>query len=141
MMLYDWPGNVRELQNAIERAVVVSKNRRIAPEDLAHRVPRAGGRRRGRHSSEQLEKAHILQTLNEHEWNIVHSARVLGIDRSTLYSKMQTLRASGRPLENDRREQHRHRAHRRLRPAAADGGRQPDSPGIPLRAPGRPHPG
>ena len=43
MMLYDWPGNVREFQNAIERAVVVSKNRLIAPEDLpmcaAHRRP------------------------------------------------------------------------------------------------------
>ncbi len=80
MMLYDWPGNVRELQNAIERAVVVSKNRRIAPEDLpiVCRAPEA-----------QLEKVHILQTLNEHEWNIAHSARVLGIDRSTLYSKIK----------------------------------------------------
>jgi DNA-binding NtrC family response regulator len=88
MMLYDWPGNVRELQNAIERAVVVSKNRRIAPEDLpiVCRAPEAAA---GRHSLEQLEKAHILQTLNEHEWNIAHSARVLGIDRSTLYSKIK----------------------------------------------------
>jgi DNA-binding NtrC family response regulator len=88
MMLYDWPGNVRELQNAIERAVVVSKNRRIAPEDLPI-VCRAPETAAGRHSLEQLEKAHILQTLNEHEWNIAHSARVLGIDRSTLYSKIK----------------------------------------------------
>ena len=88
MMLYDWPGNVRELQNAIERAVVVSKNRRIAPEDLPI-VCRAPETAAGRHSLEQLEKAHILQTLNEHEWNIARSARVLGIDRSTLYSKIK----------------------------------------------------
>jgi DNA-binding NtrC family response regulator len=88
MMLYDWPGNVRELQNAIERAVVVSKNRRIAPEDLpiVCRAPEAAA---GRHSLEQLEKVHILQTLNDHEWNVAHSARVLGIDRSTLYSKIK----------------------------------------------------
>jgi DNA-binding NtrC family response regulator len=88
MMLYDWPGNVRELQNAIERAVVVSKNRQIAPEDLPIlcRAPEAAA---SRHSLEQMEKAHILQTLNEHEWNIARSARVLRIDRSTLYSKIK----------------------------------------------------
>jgi DNA-binding NtrC family response regulator len=88
MMLYDWPGNVRELQNAIERAVVVSKNRQIAPEDLPIlcRAPEAAA---SRHSLEQMEKAHILQTLNDHEWNIARSARVLGIDRSTLYSKIK----------------------------------------------------
>jgi DNA-binding NtrC family response regulator len=88
MMLYDWPGNVRELQNAIERAVVVSKNRQIAPEDLPIlcRAPEAAA---SRHSLEQMEKAHILQTLNEHEWNIARSARVLEIDRSTLYSKIK----------------------------------------------------
>jgi DNA-binding NtrC family response regulator len=88
MMLYDWPGNVRELQNAIERAVVVSKSRQIAPEDLpiVCRAPEAAA---DRHSLEQMEKAHILQTLNEHEWNIARSARVLGIDRSTLYSKIK----------------------------------------------------
>ena len=88
MMLYDWPGNVRELQNAIERAVVVSKTRQIAPEDLPIlcRAPEAAA---SRHSLEQMEKAHILQTLNEHEWNIARSARVLGIDRSTLYSKIK----------------------------------------------------
>ena len=88
MMLYDWPGNVRELQNAIERAVVVSKTRQIAPEDLPIlcRAPEAAA---SRHSLEQMEKAHILQTLNEHEWNIARSARVLEIDRSTLYSKIK----------------------------------------------------
>jgi DNA-binding NtrC family response regulator len=88
MMLYDWPGNVRELQNAIERAVVVSKSRQIAPEDLPI-VCRAPEATTDRHSLEQMEKAHILQTLNEHEWNIARSARVLGIDRSTLYSKIK----------------------------------------------------
>ena len=34
MMLHEWPGNVRELENAIERAVVVGKDRVLRPNDL-----------------------------------------------------------------------------------------------------------
>jgi DNA-binding NtrC family response regulator len=88
MMLYDWPGNVRELENAIERAVVVGKARQILPEDLpilCH-AP-ATGQRSNR--LEEIEKAHIQQVLKDNQWNVARSARLLGIDRSTLYTKIK----------------------------------------------------
>ena len=47
-------------------------------------------RRRPRATTlEEVEKEHIRQILNDHQWNVARSARVLGIDRSTLYSKIK----------------------------------------------------
>jgi DNA-binding NtrC family response regulator len=88
MMIYDWPGNVRELENAIERAVVVGKGRQIMPEDLpiSCRKPEAGPATQG---LKEMEKEHIQRILEENGWNIVRSAKILGIDRSTLYSKIR----------------------------------------------------
>jgi DNA-binding NtrC family response regulator len=88
MMLCDWPGNVRELENAIERAVVVGKQRRIVPEDLPifsseHHPGLLGN------SLKEIEKAHIIRILDMNHWNISKSAETLGIDRSTLYSKIK----------------------------------------------------
>ncbi len=88
MMLYEWPGNVRELENAIERAVVVTKGRTILPADLPifrseHVTVSKDNTLKG------FEKAHIIQILNENQWNIAKSSKVLGIDRSTLYSKIK----------------------------------------------------
>jgi DNA-binding NtrC family response regulator len=88
LMLYDWPGNVRELENAIERAVVVGKERQIMPEDLPilchDPLPAPGD-----NSLKEVEKAHIRQILTDYGWNIARSAKTLGIDRSTLYSKIK----------------------------------------------------
>jgi DNA-binding NtrC family response regulator len=88
MMLYDWPGNVRELENAIERAVVIGKDRKIQPVYLPFYC--------ARHFSvpsddslKEMEKSHILRILSENSWNIARSARILDIDRSTLYSKIK----------------------------------------------------
>ena len=88
LMLYDWPGNVRELENAIERAVVVGKERQMLPEDLPilcygpfHALPS--------NTLKAVEKNHIRQILTDNDWNIARSAKILGIDRSTLYSKIK----------------------------------------------------
>ncbi|MGB5158231.1 sigma-54-dependent transcriptional regulator [Desulfobacterium sp. N47] len=88
MMLYDWPGNVRELENAVERSVVIAKKRTIIPQDLpifrsdAICIPSAN-------SLEEIEKTHINRMLSDNEWNISATAKVLGVDRSTLYSKIK----------------------------------------------------
>jgi DNA-binding NtrC family response regulator len=88
MMLYDWPGNIRELENAIERAVVVGKQREILPEDLPIFCHEPAPQTKA-FTLKDVEKAHIQQVLVENQWNIVRSAKILGIDRSTLYSKIK----------------------------------------------------
>jgi len=88
LMLYDWPGNVRELENAIERAVVVGKGRDILAEDLpifCHEPSMVFKN----NSLKEVEKVHIQQILEENQWNIARSAKILGIDRTTLYSKIK----------------------------------------------------
>ncbi len=88
MMVYEWPGNVRELENAIERAVVIGKHRSIQPGDLplfkndCHALPEG-------FSLKDIEKAHIVKILSDSKWNISKSAKILGIDRSTLYNKLK----------------------------------------------------
>ena len=91
MMLYDWPGNVRELENAVERAVVVCKTRMIAREDLPI-LSREECLEPKDHSLREMEKSHIMQILEKNQWNISRSAKILGIDRSTLYNKMKRYR-------------------------------------------------
>jgi DNA-binding NtrC family response regulator len=85
---YDWPGNVRELENAIERAMVVGQGNRIRPEDFPLPVEQDALRPRDR-SIEALESAHIARVLREESGNVSQAARVLGIDRGTLYNKIK----------------------------------------------------
>ncbi len=88
MMIYDWPGNIRELENAIERAVVVGRQREILPENLPIFCHEPAPAVRA-HSLKDVEKTHIERVLAENQWNIARSAKILGIDRSTLYSKIK----------------------------------------------------
>ena len=92
LMLYEWPGNVRELENAIERAVVIGKQRSIQPDDLP--IFSLEECRVSSSSLRDVEREHIAKVLKENDWNIQKSARLLGIDRSTLYSKIKRYRIS-----------------------------------------------
>ncbi len=88
LLSHDWPGNVRELQNAMERAVLISQGGEIAPEAL----PFYSGSGRPAGSGKSLaeaESVHIHKVLQESEWNISRAARLLQIDRVTLYNKMK----------------------------------------------------
>jgi DNA-binding NtrC family response regulator len=84
---YRWPGNVRELENAIERAMVIGKEPEIQARDLPLRIE--NGNPSDSSSLEALEKEHIIRILREMDGNVTRSARVLGIDRATLYNKMK----------------------------------------------------
>ena len=85
---YSWPGNVRELQNAIERAVVLGKPPTIEAADLPLRIGESSPRS-GPMSLEEVEKGHIRRVLDGCDWNISQAAKVLGIDRGTLYAKIR----------------------------------------------------
>jgi DNA-binding NtrC family response regulator len=89
MMLHEWPGNVRELRNAIERAVVICKSDRIRPQELPFYRPECPEATPFNGSLRQMEIAHITHTLTANDWNMTRAARMLGIDRSTLYHKIK----------------------------------------------------
>ena len=85
---YSWPGNVRELQNAIERAVVVGSPPTVKVADLPLRVIDAPAKP-GSKSLAEVEKAHIRAVLDSYNWNITQAARVLEVDRGTLYNRLK----------------------------------------------------
>ncbi|MGH7899878.1 MAG: sigma-54-dependent transcriptional regulator [Candidatus Binatia bacterium] len=98
-----WPGNVRELENAIERAVVLARGDEITPEDLllegsetacGERASGRVGERDGVTLQESLDRAtaeRIQAALEASHGNRAEAARVLGIDRTTLYRLMKRL--------------------------------------------------
>jgi DNA-binding NtrC family response regulator len=85
---YDWPGNVRELENAIERALVIGKDRDLKLADLPLRVER-DAKRPSALALAAVEESHIRRVLRERGGNVTHAAKTLDIDRGTLYNKMK----------------------------------------------------
>jgi DNA-binding NtrC family response regulator len=95
MMLYGWPGNVRELENALERAVILTKGEVI---DVTHLPERVTERRAEQLVSDRtpasnptldaVERAYILWVLQTEGGNKSRAAESLGIDPSTLYRKL-----------------------------------------------------
>ena len=88
---YDWPGNVRELENAIERAVVLSKSRTLGVEDLSFIRP-PDLKFSKTLSLREMERVYIQQILEENNWNVTQSANVLKINRVTLHKMMKRYR-------------------------------------------------
>ncbi len=95
---HTWPGNVRELRNVIERAVIMSNGTEIRPEDIeitppvgepaAEATTDAAGLIRLQ-SIEEMEKALIAHVLKETGGRKAQAARILGINRTTLWHKMR----------------------------------------------------
>jgi len=88
LMDYNWPGNVRELENVIERALVIGRGKEIVTEDLPFSRKELGTEALP-NSLKLMEKMHIKRIMEETDWNISKAARVLEIDRQTLYNKIE----------------------------------------------------
>ncbi|MCI0407482.1 MAG: sigma-54 dependent transcriptional regulator, partial [Acidobacteria bacterium] len=87
---YSWPGNVRELENAVERSVVLAKGEWITLMDLPSGIRQPMEDRSDmKLSLYENERLYILKTLAECNWNKKLTASVLGINRSSLYSKLK----------------------------------------------------
>lgn len=100
---YSWPGNVRELQNTIERTVILCRNEVVRAEDIqlstlssrlatpTSEIPMTGYQES---SLGDVERQHILSTLDHTEWNKSRAAQILGIERSTLDRKLKRYHVS-----------------------------------------------
>jgi DNA-binding NtrC family response regulator len=98
LMAYDWPGNVRELENCIERAVALARFDHLTVEDLpeqirAYRADSINGVD-DILSIAELEQRYILQSLKLMNGNKVRTAERLGLDRRTLYRKLERYEAA-----------------------------------------------
>jgi DNA-binding NtrC family response regulator len=102
LLAYHWPGNVRELENVVERAVALAETDLIGPDDL----PRAMQERKGQDllsnavaqgfTLDQLEREFIERVLDLEGGNKTRAAQRLGLDRKTLYRKLEEYAASPR---------------------------------------------
>ena len=99
LIRYHWPGNVRELSNVIERAVALARFDRIGPDDLPDKIREA---RRSLGTSlivsddpaelvpiDEIERRYILHVVEALGGNKSLAAQVLGLDRRTLYRKLE----------------------------------------------------
>jgi DNA-binding NtrC family response regulator len=93
---YDWPGNVRELENCIERAVALCTHSHITVEDLPPSVVDSNETTMAIPMSplelvtlEELERRYVRQVLTATGGNKTHAAKVLGIDRRSLYRRLE----------------------------------------------------
>ncbi len=91
---YSWPGNVRELENVIERAVALENGTCISPDDLPenfHNLSIEIYRRRSSEipTLEEHEKHYLLWVLEKCEGNKTKAAKIMGIDRVSLWRKVK----------------------------------------------------
>ncbi|MEO6600088.1 MAG: sigma-54 dependent transcriptional regulator [Polyangiaceae bacterium] len=103
LLSYSWPGNVRELQNCMERGVALGRFNELVMDDLSERV------RNQRASDvvvvssdpsellriEEVERRYILHVLEAAGGNKTAAARILGIERKTLYRKLDHYSRAG----------------------------------------------
>jgi DNA-binding NtrC family response regulator len=101
LLAYPWPGNVRELSNVIERAVALTHHDHITVQDLPEKV----AQHRRSHvvltdetefvTLEEMEKRYILQILAAVGGSKSVAARILGLDRTTLWRKLERYQIEG----------------------------------------------
>jgi DNA-binding NtrC family response regulator len=91
---YHWPGNVRELANALERAFMLADGDLIQRSDVALPLPphpdgwsTPGADLTQTKPLQEIERDYILHVLELTDWNKGQAARILGLDRRTLYRK------------------------------------------------------
>jgi len=100
---YDWPGNIRELKNVVKRAVLISTGDIVEPKDLPAEIVQSARREKSwpddpgqpedrqylQSASFEIEKKMIIKAIEDAGYNKSKAARLLNIDRKTLYNKIK----------------------------------------------------
>jgi DNA-binding NtrC family response regulator len=92
---YAWPGNVRELENIIERAILLNRSDMLEPSDFPEKLAQqqsgqiVSDGQPATPTLESIEKAYIHFVMSQTDGRKAEAARILGIDTSTLYRKIQ----------------------------------------------------
>jgi two-component system response regulator HydG len=97
LLAYDWPGNVRELRNVVERAVILARHDPITVEVLPRKITEFkpsqlvidGNENQPLDSLEAIQQRYIRYVLNRTGGNKTEAAKILGLDRKTLYRKLK----------------------------------------------------
>jgi two-component system, NtrC family, response regulator HydG len=101
LLNYDWPGNVRELENCMERVVTMARFDQVSVEDLPEKI-RTHRRELSLHvpdptahvpTVDEIERRHILHVIKLVDGNKSRAAQLLGLDRRTLYRKLERYRS------------------------------------------------
>jgi len=95
---YRWPGNIRQLENAVEQAVALSNQPVLTPDDFPQEICTNGDAEPVRQAAdeqqflfpdtptlEEVKKRYVLYILNRNQGNVSRTARVLNVDRRSLY--------------------------------------------------------
>lgn len=96
LLAYSWPGDVRELENVIERAVALTRYAQLTAEDLPEKVLNPSAAHTIEDSDavllpmEAIERQHILRVLRAVGGHRTQAAKLLGLDRKTLYRKLES---------------------------------------------------
>ncbi len=93
LMAHNWKGNVRELESVIERALISAENDILVKNNFKFLTSSPGEERTfgssGNMDLKDMERIYIKKVLEENGWNKLQAAKVLGIDRKTLYKKIK----------------------------------------------------
>lgn len=105
---YDWPGNLREVEDCLRYAMAVAGGASIRPDDLPEKIvessrQQAAGQAAGALSLKGYEKHTIEQALSLCDGDVVATAAMLGIGRSTLYRKMKSHGVQRRSFRRSRK--------------------------------------
>jgi DNA-binding NtrC family response regulator len=93
LMQYDWPGNVRELQSAIRHSVAFTDKDTIVAESFPEGILNTGNKKysieKKQMSLPDIEKAYLIQMLENLSWNYSQASRIMGMSRATIYRKIK----------------------------------------------------
>ncbi len=97
IMSYHWPGNVRELKNAVERAVIMSRNATIGPNDIIPRHLRSGGEMPAAltipvgATAAEARRQLVLRTFASTSGDAARTGKVLGLSEEDVRAELLTL--------------------------------------------------